>query len=82
MRPLSPWWGEGKARNLNCQILKAGISNCHAQIIRLSEFGRYVVSEPPETQSPMLNARFLHLTILVAQPQIEPPDLCTTRPSV
>ena len=40
MRPLSPWWGEGKVRNLNCQILKTRISDCHAQIICLSEFGR------------------------------------------
>ena len=33
----------------------------------------YVVSEPRETHSPMLKARFLHLTNLVAQPGIEPP---------
>ena len=32
----------------------------------------YVVSEPRETHSPMLKARFLHLTILVAA-GIEPP---------
>ena len=32
----------------------------------------YVVSEPWETHSPMLKARFLHLTILVAA-EIEPP---------
>ena len=32
----------------------------------------YVVSEPRETHSPMLKARFLHLTNLVAQPGIEP----------
>ena len=30
-------------------------------------------SEPRETHSPMLKARFLHLTNLVAQPGIEPP---------
>ena len=46
----------------------------------------YVVSEPRETQSPMLKARFLHLTNLVAQPGIEPPtswlpgQRVTTRP--
>ena len=33
----------------------------------------YVISEPRETHSPMLKARFLHLTNLVAQPGIEPP---------
>ena len=33
----------------------------------------YVVSEPRKTHSPMLKARFLHLTKLVAQPGIEPP---------
>ena len=33
----------------------------------------YVVSEPRETHSPMLKARFLHLTNLVAQLGIEPP---------
>ena len=32
----------------------------------------YVVSEPRETHSPMLKARILHLTNLVAQPGIEP----------
>ena len=32
----------------------------------------YMVSEPRETHSPMLKARFLHLTILVAA-RIEPP---------
>ena len=41
----------------------------------------YVVSEPRETHSPMLKARFLHLTNLVAQPGIEPPHLLTTRPT-
>ena len=46
----------------------------------------YVVSEPRETHSPMLKARFLHLTNLVAQPGIEPPtswlpgQRVTTRP--
>ena len=46
----------------------------------------YVVSEPWETHSPMLKARFLHLTNLVAQPGIEPPtswlpgQRVTTRP--
>ena len=40
----------------------------------------YVVSEPRETQSPILKARFLHLTILVAA-GIEPPTLLTTRPT-
>ena len=46
----------------------------------------YVVSEPRETHSPMLKARFLHLTNLVAQPEIEPPtswlpgQRLTTRP--
>ena len=45
-----------------------------------------MVSEPRETHSPMLKARFLHLTNLVAQPGIEPPTSClpgqrvTTRP--
>ena len=45
----------------------------------------YVVSEPRETHSPMLKARFLHLTILVAA-EIEPPtswlpgQRVTTRP--
>ena len=45
----------------------------------------YVVSEPRETHSPMLKARFLHLTILVAA-GIEPPtswlpgQRVTTRP--
>ena len=29
----------------------------------------YMVSEPQETHSPMLKARFLHLTIVVAQPE-------------
>ena len=33
----------------------------------------YVVSEPRETHSPMLKARFLHLTNLVARPGIDPP---------
>ena len=46
----------------------------------------YVVSEPRKTHSPMLKARFLHLTNLVAQPGIEPPtswlpgQRVTTRP--
>ena len=46
----------------------------------------YVVSEPRETHSPMLKARFLHLTNLVAQPGIEPTtswlpgQRATTRP--
>ena len=46
----------------------------------------YVVSEPRETHSPTLKARFLHLTNLVAQPGIEPPtswlpgQRVTTRP--
>ena len=46
----------------------------------------YVVSEPRETHSPMLKARLLHLTNLVAQPGIEPPtswlpgQRVTTRP--
>ena len=46
----------------------------------------YVVSEPRETHSPMLKARFLHLTNLVAQLGIEPPtswlpgQRVTTRP--
>ena len=45
----------------------------------------YVVSKPWETHSPMLKARFLHLTILVAA-RIEPPtswitgQRITTRP--
>ena len=41
----------------------------------------YVVSEPRETHSPMLKARFLHLTNLVAQPGDRTPDLLTTRPT-
>ena len=47
----------------------------------------YVVSEPRETHSPMLKARFLHLTILVAA-GIEPPTSWlpgqsgTTRPQL
>ena len=48
----------------------------------------YVVSEPRETHSPMLKARFLYLTNLVAQQGIEPPTAwlpgqrVTTRPQL
>ena len=42
----------------------------------------YVVSEPRETHFPMLKARFLHLTNLVASTAGDrTPDLLTTRPT-
>ena len=41
----------------------------------------YVVSEPRETHSPMLKARFLHLTNFGSTAGNRTPDLLTTRPT-
>ena len=65
-----------------------GLLHARGWLSRYSRDQRlYVVSKPRETHSPMLKARFLHLTILVAG-RIEPPtswlpgQRVTTRPQL